>query len=58
MDLRLSMRSLQSLTKDDVCPTYTFKILVRYLAKFYVDIPQTETIRHTGQFAMWILGKP
>ena len=31
MDLSLSIKSLESLTNDDVCPVYTFKILVRYL---------------------------
>ena len=52
MDFSLSMRSLESLTKDEVCPTYTFKILVRYLAKLYIDIPQAETMGCTGQFAL------
>ena len=52
MDLSLSVRSLESLTKDEVCPMYTFKILVRYLAKLYVDVPQAETIGHIGQFAL------
>ena len=36
MDCSLSVRSLESLTKDEKCPTYTFKILVKYLAKLYV----------------------
>ena len=57
MDLSLSIKSLESLKKE-VCPMYTFKILVRYLAKLYVDVPQPETMGHMGQFALWILGKP
>ena len=44
MDLSLFVLSLESLTKEEVCPMYTFKILVRYLAKLYVDIPQAETM--------------
>ena len=52
MDLSLSVRSLESLTKDEVCPTYTFKILVRYLAKLFADVPQAETMGHIRQFAL------
>ena len=52
MDLSLSIKSLESLTNDDVCPVYTFKILVRYMAKLYVDIPQAETMGHRGQLAL------
>ena len=52
MDLSLSMGSLESLTKEEVCQTYTFKILVRYLAKLYIDIPQAETVGCIGQFAL------
>ena len=52
MDFSLSMRSLESLTKDEVYPTYTFKIWVRYLAKLFIDIPQAETMGCTGQFAL------
>ena len=48
VDLSLSVKSLESLTNEDVCPVYTFKILVRYLAKLYVDIPQAETMGHMG----------
>ena len=48
MDLSLSIKSLESLTKEEVCPTYTFKILVRYLAKLHVDVPQAETMGHMG----------
>ena len=52
MDLSLSMRSLESLTKEDVCPMYTFKILVRYLTKLYVDVLQAETMGCTGKLAL------
>ena len=48
MDLSLSIKSLESLTNDDVCPVYTFKILT----KLYVDIPQAETMGHRGQLAL------
>ena len=52
MDLSLSIKSLESLANDDICPVYTFKILVRYLAKLYVDVPQAETMGHSGQLAL------
>ena len=52
MDSSLSVRSLESLTKEEVCPIYTFEILVRYLAQLYVDVPQAETIGRIGQFAL------
>ena len=58
VDLSLSMRSLESLTKDEVCPIYTFKILVRYLAKLYVEVPHAETMGCIAQLALWIFGKP
>ena len=57
MDWSLSIKSLESLTNEE-CPTYTFKILVRYLAKLYVEVPQAETIGRIGQFALCIFGKP
>ena len=46
MDWSLSVKSLESLTNEEECPMYTFKILVRYLAKLYVEVPQAETIGH------------
>ena len=52
MDLSLSVKSLESLTKEEVCPIYTFKTLVRYLAKFYVDIPQAGTMGRMRQLAL------
>ena len=55
MDWSLSIKSLVSLTNEEECPMYTFKILVRYLAKLYVEVPQAETIGHIGQFALCIL---
>ena len=58
MDWSLSVKSLESLTNEEECQTYTFKILVRYLAKLYVEVPQAETIGHIGQFALCIFGKP
>ena len=58
MDCSLSVRSLESLTKDEVCPTYTFKILVKYLARLYVDVPQAETMGRIGQLALCIFGRP
>ena len=56
MDLSLSVRSSESLTKEEVCPMYTFKILVRYLAKLYVDIPQAETMGLIGNlpYKFWV----
>ena len=58
MDCSLSVRFLESLTKDEECPTYTFKILVKYLAKLYVDVPQAETMGCMGQLALCIFGRP
>ena len=58
MDWSLSVKSLESLTNEEECPTYTFKILVRYLAKLYVEVPQDETIGCIGQFVLCIFGKP
>ena len=52
MDLSLSVKSLESLTEEEVCPTYTLKILGRYLAKLYVDVPQAETMGHIGQLPL------
>ena len=58
MDWSLSVKSLESLTNEEECPMYNLKILVRYLAKLYVEVPQTETIGRIGQFALCIFGKP
>ena len=48
MDWSLSIKSLKSLTNEEECPMYTFKILVRYLAKLYVEVPQAETMGVLG----------
>ena len=56
--LRWSLKLLLSLTKDGVIPVYLWRILVKNLASWYVDVPQAETMGRMGQLALSILGKP
>ena len=50
------MKSVLSLTKDEVLPQLFWKILVMNLAVLYVAVPQAETMGHIGMLSLWILG--